>query len=143
MLGYGWPGNVRELRNVLTRAVLRAVDLIDAEHLGLPEGKSWESESPNRFLPQAGWPLPLKEIVHRQTVYLERQVLCEVLRQTLGNKAQAARLLGIDYKTMLTKIRQYEIGPQGVARPGESSLSSETGKRGGIAQSLKGLSRLP
>ncbi len=143
MLGYGWPGNVRELRNVLTRAVLRAVDLIDAEHLDLPEGKSWESESPNRFLPQAGWPLPLKEIVHRQTVYLERQVLCEVLRQTLGNKAQAARLLGIDYKTMLTKIRQYEIGPQGVARPGESPLSSETGKRGGIAQSLKGLSRLP
>ena len=128
MLGYNWPGNVRELRNVLTRAVLRAVDLIDVEHLGLLEGEGRESALPNRFLPQAGWPLPLKEIVHRQTVHLERQVLCEVLHQTRGNKAQAARLLGIDYKTMLTKIRQYEIGPQGVARPGESPLASETGK---------------
>jgi two-component system nitrogen regulation response regulator GlnG len=131
MLGYDWPGNVRELRNVLTRAVLRAIDLIDVEHLGLPDGKGWESGLANSFLPPAGRPLPLKEIVHRQTVRLERQVLCEVLQQTGGNKAQAARLLGIDYKTMRTKIRQYEIGPQGVAHPGESQLSSETGKARG------------
>jgi two-component system nitrogen regulation response regulator GlnG len=40
---------------------------------------------------------------------LERDVLIEVLRETGGNKARAARMLQIDYKTIHTKIREYGL----------------------------------
>jgi DNA-binding NtrC family response regulator len=41
------------------------------------------------------------------TADLERAILTHVLDQTHGNKAQAARQLHIDYKTMQTKLRKY------------------------------------
>jgi two-component system nitrogen regulation response regulator GlnG len=37
------------------------------------------------------------------------EILAQVLRETGGNKAKAARLLHIDYKTIHSKIRQYGI----------------------------------
>lgn len=115
MLDYHWPGNVRELRNAIARAALRAVDLIEVEHLGLPGAKGSEPAIPTSFLSEAGRQLPLKEIVRRQTADLERRVLSEVLQETAGNKAQAARLLGLDYKTVRTKMQQYGIQLQRVA----------------------------
>lgn len=109
MLRCDWPGNVRELRNVVRRAALLAGELIDVEHLGLRVTASKGTAAPSRLVWQAGRPLLLKELVQRHTVLLERQVLSEVLGQTGGNRARAARLLGIDYKTILTKIRQCGI----------------------------------
>jgi len=53
--------------------------------------------------------LPLRELVRRKVVVIEREILCNVLREAGGNKAKAARLLQIDYKTMHTKIREYGI----------------------------------
>lgn len=40
---------------------------------------------------------------------VEREILTRVLKQTRGNKAQAARLLQVDYKTLRTKAKQYGI----------------------------------
>jgi two-component system nitrogen regulation response regulator GlnG len=40
---------------------------------------------------------------------VERQALVEALLRVGGNKARAARLLQIDYKTIQTKIRKYGI----------------------------------
>jgi two-component system nitrogen regulation response regulator GlnG len=57
--------------------------------------------------------LSLKEIVQRNTLALERTVLTQTLNQTGGNKAQAARLLQIDYKTMHTKIKKLGISAKG------------------------------
>ncbi|MBC8462159.1 MAG: sigma-54-dependent Fis family transcriptional regulator, partial [Deltaproteobacteria bacterium] len=51
----------------------------------------------------------LKEIVRQNTVAVERKVLAQVLKYTGGNKAKAARLLKIDYKTMHTKVNQLGI----------------------------------
>jgi two-component system nitrogen regulation response regulator GlnG len=42
-------------------------------------------------------------------VALERATLIEVLKQTGGNKAKAARLLQIDYKTIHVKVKEYGI----------------------------------
>ncbi len=53
--------------------------------------------------------LSLREIVAQSTAALERGVLLQILRQTGGNKAKAARLLHIDYKTMQSKIQKYGI----------------------------------
>ncbi len=107
MLTYDWPGNVRELRNVIRGAVLLADGVINPEQLRLREAPGMaipcgvESHSEGRF--------SLKEIVQRNTIQVERTVLAQMLQQTGGNKAKAARMLGIDYKTIHTKIRQYGI----------------------------------
>jgi len=53
--------------------------------------------------------LSLKEIVQKATATVECQILAKVLRKTGGNKAKAARLLQVDYKTIHSKIKQYGI----------------------------------
>lgn len=105
-----WPGNVRELRSVIRRAVLHASTLIEPQHLS--DGRPVSDWDPD-IAPTAEeiyWDgLSLKEITRRSTMEVERRVLMQVLRKTRGNKAEAARLLQIDYKTIHTKIKQYGI----------------------------------
>ena len=82
-----------------------------------PRGKSCRTSDPATALPSL-WPdgartvqIPaqrdcsLKEIVQHNTATVERGVLARVLRETGGNKAEAARLLHIDYKTIQLKIK--------------------------------------
>ena len=59
--------------------------------------------------PQDEGSLSLKDIVRRNTMWVERNVLLRVLARSGGNKAKAARILGIDYKTIYSKIRLYGI----------------------------------
>ena len=113
LLASNWPGNVRQLRSVIRRAVLLADDMITEQQLGM------ESVSPKREIQQMecdqeadGLPqgyLPLKEFKRRKIIAMERTILTRVLQETGGNKAKAARLLHIDYKTMHSKVRQYGI----------------------------------
>ena len=113
LLSYNWPGNVRQLRSVIRRAVLLADDLITEKHLDIKrvpvpglaftpkiQGTPWDE-------------LSLREIVHRSVVTVEREVLVQVLKHTRGNKAKAARLLQIDYKTIHTKLKQFGINRSG------------------------------
>jgi two-component system nitrogen regulation response regulator GlnG len=108
LLTYDWPGNVRELRNIIRRAVLLAERIIDLPHLGplKPAGVATPPES-NGANPS------LKEISKQSRVMAERTVLREVLERTRGNKALAARILQIDYKTIHAKIRQYGLSTNG------------------------------
>ena len=53
--------------------------------------------------------LSLKEIVQSKIIEVERDVLGKVLKYTGGNKAKAARILQIDYKTIHTKVKQLGI----------------------------------
>jgi two-component system nitrogen regulation response regulator GlnG len=113
LLAYHWPGNVRELRSVIRRAVLLADDTITEHHLGIeceppkqaPPCLASGPERPDP--PQAG--LTLREITSRKIIAVEREILAHVLRETGGNKAKAARLLHIDYKTIHSKLRRYGI----------------------------------
>ncbi|HLD47686.1 MAG TPA: sigma-54 dependent transcriptional regulator [Desulfobaccales bacterium] len=113
LLSYNWPGNVRQLRSVIRRAVLLAEDIITEKHLDIKrapvpglaftpkiQGTPWDE-------------LSLREIVHRSVVTVEREVLVQVLKHTRGNKAKAARLLHIDYKTIHTKLKQFGINQSG------------------------------
>ena len=109
LLAHPWPGNVRELRNVIRRAVLLASSGIDREHLciaDLHQGNGSNGNVTDCPIDGAG---PLKEIVRQKVRQLERDVLIQVLRETGGNKAWAARMLQIDYKTIHTKIREYGL----------------------------------
>lgn len=139
ILAYEWPGNVRELRNQLRRAVLCVNDtqhIIAPDHLGIIDSRNMGTgdaaprESIGLHQREARGPadcwcqdcplhvsgacltdgsLPLKEMVGRVVASVERAILTQVLRQTKGNKAEAARFLGIDYKTIHTKLKGYNM----------------------------------
>ena len=109
LLNYRWPGNVRELRNVVRRAALLADTVIEAHHLAPSDGPAppgLDGPRPDEPIERG---LPLKEAVRRVVVRAERRILTVILRQTGGNKAQAARILQIDYKTVCKKMRDYGI----------------------------------
>jgi DNA-binding NtrC family response regulator len=94
---YAWPGNVRELSNIVERLVILAPD----ELIGL------EQLPPNLHAA-----VPIAEVAGAPSVSLadmERVHIARVLRQTGGKKLRAARLLGIDIKTLNKKIKDYEI----------------------------------
>jgi len=96
---YAWPGNVRELRNVLERGVVLAkTGRIGRDHLPL-------------FLrdpavrPSETIELPLGTTV----ADAERELILKTLEQTGNNKAEAARWLGVDVKTIRNKLKSYGL----------------------------------
>ena len=110
MLSYDWPGNVRQLRSAVKRASLLADDMIEDHHLDIQS----QSLSQNSISAITGSSHPwigrsLKEIVQESTIALEREVIVKLLEHTEGNKAKAARLLQVDYKTLHTKAKQFGI----------------------------------
>ncbi len=90
---YAWPGNVRELANTVERLLI----LAPGEVIG-PEDLPANIRQPGG---PVGGPRSLAE--------MERLHLMRVLKETGGKKMQAARLLGIDIKTLNQKIRRYNI----------------------------------
>ncbi len=87
---YPWPGNVRELENVIQRLVLMAEgDSIDAADL--PELMRFSAIQPESGL--------------RSLADVQAEHICNVLNAVGGNKSQAARILGIDRKTLRDKFR--------------------------------------
>jgi DNA-binding NtrC family response regulator len=106
LVGFDWPGNVRQLRSTIRRAVLLADTVVGEEHLRLPGASdSWMAELPSA----ANEGVPLRQLVRRATIEVERNALLRTLRQTGWNKARAARLLQIDYKTMHNKLKEYGL----------------------------------
>jgi two-component system response regulator HydG len=96
LLNYSWPGNVRELRNVMERAVaLAAHDQILVDDL---PPKVREHSAKNLVLSgsQPDELVPLEQI--------ERQYIRHVLDACHGNKTMAAKILGLDRKTLYRKL---------------------------------------
>jgi DNA-binding NtrC family response regulator len=97
---YDWPGNVRELRNVVERSSIVAGNgLIHPTHLP-------------PFLRGLGAGGP----IHDEVILLEvgtsareaeKQLILRTLEHVDGNKAEAARRLGLDVKTIRNKLARY------------------------------------
>ncbi len=99
LLAYHWPGNVRELRNVIERALaLTQHNQLTIEDL--PEQlKQSKGETPlPASLVDPGNILPLEE--------MESRYIRQVLEQLDGNRTLAARLLGVDRKTLYRKLKE-------------------------------------
>lgn len=98
---YSWPGNVRQLRNVIEAAVIMCnTNEIKLYHL--PEEIRLAEESAleeDTIRLRIGTPLS----------EMEKEVIKATLKKVNGNKAQAARLLGIGRKTLYRKMAEYSI----------------------------------
>jgi DNA-binding NtrC family response regulator len=103
LINYNWPGNVRELENVVeSSATLAPAPVIGLDNL---PARIRSSEARQAFLekevPEAfrGQLLPLGEV--------ERLYILKVLKEVRQNKSMAARVLGLDRKTLRLKLKQY------------------------------------
>ncbi len=104
LLAYSWPGNIRELQNTIERAfALSRAPEIDLEDLPVkirrPSGV--ELLSPAEPANDGEEILPLAE--------LERRAIVAALARTGGNKAEAARLLGIERPRLYRKLQKYGL----------------------------------
>jgi two-component system nitrogen regulation response regulator GlnG len=102
-----WPGNVRELRNVVRQAVLESKDLVlRRAHL---QKFLTRTGSASGRAPAGPAGMSLKEAADAAAREAERQLICETLRETRGNKSVAARALRTDYKTLHVKLKNLGI----------------------------------
>ena len=120
LLAYGWPGHVRELQNVIERAValtryaqLTTEDL--PEKVLHPTAATSAAEADESVL------VPMEDV--------ERHHILRVLRAVGGHRTQAAKILGLDRKTLYRKLEGY--GPEEV----ESALRDAPPRQIGAAES--------
>jgi DNA-binding NtrC family response regulator len=94
---YSWPGNVRELEHTIERIlILEDSEVIEPEHL-----PTFISQRQGEFQVFSEESFSLEE--------LEKRYIQFVLRQTKGKRQEAARILGINRKTLTTKIKKYGL----------------------------------
>jgi two-component system response regulator HydG len=103
LMAYSWPGNVRELQNCMERAVAVARfeevivdDLPERIRNYRPSHVVVAGDDPSELV-------PLEEV--------EKRYILRVLDEVKGNKAKAARILGVERKTLYRKLDRWGAGP--------------------------------
>jgi two-component system response regulator HydG len=101
---YSWPGNVRELQNCMERAVA----LTQHDHIKVTDLPKEISEAemgdPEPELAHAGGDQRVPTLEE-----IERRHIVKVLNIAEGNKTQAARMLGLDRKTLYRRLKRYGL----------------------------------
>jgi len=101
LISYHWPGNVRELENVIERAVLLTTDDVVHGHHLPPTLQTAEASNTK----MSG---TLEETMFR----VEHEMLVEALKNAKGNRAMAARELGITERLMGLRVKTHNIEPR-------------------------------
>ncbi len=108
---YKWPGNVRELENCMHRAVLLATgDEIDTDAIMLTDDM-YAAGGSGAAASAAG-------LVGRTVADVERDLIIDTLKHTLGNRTHAAKILGISIRTLRNKLNAYVQEGLAVPAPG-------------------------
>lgn len=100
LMDYGWPGNVRELSNAVERLVLLAEeDGLSVDDLPAAVLSSDTGDATSLKLPVEGleWDV------------MEESLLRQALERASGNRAAAARLLGLSYKAFLYRLEKFGL----------------------------------
>lgn len=101
LMSYHWPGNVRELENCIERAVLLSTDeVIHGHHL-----------PPSLQTAEASATTPVGTL--QETLdNVERELVLDALKSSRGNKARAARNLGLTERLMGLRVKKHGIDPK-------------------------------
>ena len=98
MAAYEWPGNVRELANAIEHAaVLGGNSVVEAADL------------PARFMGESALPAPEKWSYREGVNAARKELVINALQKTQGNRAAAARLLGLETKYFLRLMKSLNI----------------------------------
>jgi DNA-binding NtrC family response regulator len=94
---YRWPGNVRELRNLMERAVIVTGDKwLEPSHFPAYVSGPRQTSHPFLVLP-----------IGTPAAEAEKQLILRTLEHVGNNKAEAARRLGLDVKTIRNRLRAF------------------------------------
>ncbi|MCG3204165.1 MAG: Regulatory protein AtoC [Elusimicrobia bacterium] len=99
---YRWPGNIRELSNALRSAVVLADDTIEIEHLPTSIRFSQDQKSGSS---SSASDAALKDVIKK----VEREHILATLKKTQWSLAEAAKILGIEKKSLQSKIKEYGL----------------------------------
>ncbi|WP_437201489.1 sigma 54-interacting transcriptional regulator [Planctomicrobium sp. SH664] len=118
---YHWPGNIRELQNVIERAVvmaeeetMRLADLpVEIRHPQLSVSQPMPSDNLRPAIYEMPGARSTQIALRRKTISAgsdEKAMLESALASCQGNKAEAARLLGIPRSTFFSKLKKHGLG---------------------------------
>ena len=110
---YAWPGNIRQLENVIERAVVVAEgltvtsaelpsELVEACDAAADAGPPWSDDDGKYALEPAGG-IRAERNEHQRR---ERERLVRALAAANGNKAEAARALGLARSTLVSRLKK-------------------------------------
>jgi two-component system response regulator AtoC len=119
-LRYSWPGNIRQLENIIQHLVILGNDSAVRELQAIPgpvasrssavavahdTGVMSQPAAPAAAKPGRAATPSLKDAARCAAQKVERELIVETLRQMRWNRKEAAKMLGVSYKTLLAKIR--------------------------------------
>jgi len=116
LMRYGWPGNLRELENFVKRYVILEDNEESFREL-LEMASSHQRTTPREETGAAARePGGLKALVRSLKDEAEMEAIADALEKTNWSRKEAARLLGISYKALLYKMRQFRLDGGRAAR---------------------------
>ncbi|PIR39313.1 MAG: sigma-54-dependent Fis family transcriptional regulator [Alphaproteobacteria bacterium CG11_big_fil_rev_8_21_14_0_20_39_49] len=97
---YAWPGNVREMENAMHRAVLiSSPQVIEESDIMLSNGSGNDNNAASGSV---------NNLVGKTIGAVEKDLILNTLDHCLGNRTQAASILGISIRTLRNKLNEYE-----------------------------------
>ncbi len=104
---YHWPGNVRELRNCIENMVVLARQpVLDTEDIPAHVVEAVATEGLLALPPGRS---PVAQLTGKTVQEVERELIAHTLEHTDGDRAEAARLLGISERTLYRKLKRYHL----------------------------------
>lgn len=106
---FDWPGNVRQLENIIKQMVVREDENVVLDTIRRRSGDSGSAPAPSGSPPLVK-SFSLKKRVGAAVAAEEKALIADALHKTNWNRRKAAQLLDISYRSLLYKIKEYQIG---------------------------------
>ena len=117
LTAFSWPGNIRQLENMIKQVVVRGddsiiIDLISSSSAQATRPQAAVPEQTPSFAqnrPDSQDAYSLKARIGKTVAEEEKKLISEVLTKTNWNRRKAADLLKISYRSLLYKIKDYNL----------------------------------
>lgn len=124
-LNYPWPGNLRELENFVKRYVILEDDEGSLREL-IEMSATRQRTSPREEIVPAPKEQGLKALVRGLKDEAEMEAIADALEKTRWCRKDAAKMLGISYKALLYKMRQFNLDTPRSRRSSSGTANKDT-----------------